>query len=70
MSSKSVRVVLYRPDGGTSREYNDVEVTSWNKDMIEFQKRTEEGDDATVTEYTSNLKYVIVEVTTGPKNLI
>jgi hypothetical protein len=70
MSSKQTRVVLYRPDGGTSREYNDVEVTSWSKDMIEFQKRTEEGDDATITEYTSNLKYVIVEVTTGPKNLI
>ena len=70
MASKSTRVLLYRPDGGTVREYNDVEVTSWSKDMIEFSKRTEEGDEATVTEYTSNLPYVITEVTTGPKNLI
>ena len=70
MASKPTRVLLYRPDGGTVREYNDVEVLSYNKDMIEFSKRVEEGDEVVITEYTSNLNYVITEVTTGPKNLI
>jgi hypothetical protein len=70
MASKTTRVLLYRPDGGTVREYNDVEVLSYNKDMIEFSKRVEEGDEVVITEYTSNLSYIITEVTTGPKNLI
>jgi hypothetical protein len=70
MASKTTRVLLYRPDGGTVREYNDVEVLSYNKDMIEFSKRVEEGDEVVITEYTSNLSYIITEVTTGPKSLI
>ena len=70
--AKYITVTLFRPDGGTSREFNDVEVTSWNKDMIEFSKRVEDvGEDtATVYEYTSNLPYLISERVTGPKNLI
>lgn len=70
MASKTTRVLLYRPDGGTVREHNNVEVLSYSKDMIEFSKRVEEGDEVTITEYTTNLRYEIVEVTTGPKNLI
>jgi hypothetical protein len=69
MASKQTRVLLYRPDGG-SVEYNDVEVLSYSKDMIEFSKRVEEGDEVVITERTSNLKYIITEVTTGPKSLI
>lgn len=67
---KIVIVTLYRPDGGVSKEYNDVEVTSWSKDSIEFTKRVEEGDEVTVYDYTSNLKYLITERVTGPKNLL
>jgi hypothetical protein len=68
--ARTTRVALYRPDGGTIREYNDVEVLSYSKDMIEFSKRVEEGDEVVITEYTTNLPFVITEVTTGPKNLI
>ena len=68
--SKLVTVTLYRPDGGTSREFNDVEVLSYSKDSIEFRKRTEDEETATVYDYTSNLKYLIAERTTGPKSLI
>ena len=67
---KNVTVQLFRPDGGTSREWVGVEVTHYNKDIIEFQLRVEEGDNVTVTDYTSNLPYLIIEAVTGPKSLL
>ena len=70
MASKSTRIALYRPDGGTVREYENVEIIRYDKNGVEFSRRVEEGDEATITEYTTNLHYVITEVTTGPKNLI
>lgn len=65
--AKLITVTLYRPDGGTVREYNDVEVTHYDKNLITFSKRVEDvGEDtATVTDYTSNLPYVITERVTG-----
>ena len=70
--SKLVIVTLYRPDGGTSREFNDVEVTHYDKNSITFTKRVEDVGEDTVTvyDYTSNLPYVISERVTGPKSLI
>jgi len=70
MASKSTTVTLYRPDGGTVREYDYVEVTHYDKNIVEFQRRTESGAEATVTSFTSNLPYVISETVVGPKNLI
>ena len=63
-------VILYRPDGGTSARFDDVELLSWNKDTIEFRKRAEGDTAVTIKDYTSNLKYLIVEETTGPKELL
>jgi hypothetical protein len=72
MSSKTVTVSLYRPDGGIVREFNNVEVTHYDKNSITFTKRVEDvGEDtATVYDYTSNLPYLVTETVTGPKNLI
>jgi hypothetical protein len=70
MATKTTRIVLYRPDGGTTREWNNVEILSYNKDMVEFETRVEEGDEATITSVTTTLPYIITEVTTGPKSLI
>jgi len=63
-------VQLYRPDGGTILQYDDVVVSYYNKDTIAFQRRVEDGDKVTVTEYTSTLPYVICETFTGPKSLV
>ena len=63
-------VILYRPDGGTSIHYDNVEVLSWNKDIIEFRARAEGDTAVTIKDYTSNLKYVIIEETTGSKELL
>jgi hypothetical protein len=68
--AKTTAVTLYRPDGGTTLYVNDVDVTSYSKDTIEFDKRVENGDQVTVTTYTSNLRYVIVESVTGSKDLL
>ena len=67
----STRVTLYRPDGGTVVEFNDIDqVTRFSKDMIEFRQRRENGDVVTVLDYTSNLPYLIVEHVDGPKGLL
>ena len=63
-------VRLYRPDGGVSIEIDDVEVLSWNKDVIEFRKRVEGDNAVTFKDYTSNLKYLILEETTGSKEIL
>ena len=63
-------VILYRPDGGTTIHYDDVEVLSWNKDIIEFRQRIEGDKAVTIKDYTSNLKYLILEETTGSKELL
>jgi len=68
--AKRTAVYLYRPDGGTVREFEDVEVTSYTKDIVEFTKREEKGVEVTVKDFTSNLPYIIVEVVTGPKDLL
>ena len=63
-------VRLYRPDGGVSIEVEDVEIIHWTKDTIEFRKRVEGDKAVTIKDYTSNLKYLIVEETTGSKELL
>src|SRR5271170_2759670 len=70
MAYKHVAVHLFRPDGGTILEFDDVDVTNYSKDMIEFQRRVENGNTVEVRDYTSNLPYVIYEVVTGPKELL
>ena len=70
--SDKVTVVLYRPDGGTTVEVSGVEVTNWTKDMIEFRQRIEDddNDEVLIRDYTSNLPYLIIEETRGPKSLL
>ena len=70
--AKTVTVTLYRPDGGTVREFNNVEVLHYDKQSIVFSKRVEDVGEDTVTvyDYTSNLSYLVTETVTGPKNLI
>ena len=72
MANKFVIVTLYRPDGGTILQYNNVEVKAHNLNGIEFTRRdeNEDGTSVTVTDYKSNLPYVISETIIGPKNLI
>jgi hypothetical protein len=65
---KKITVTLFRPEG--SLIFDVDEVTSYNKDTIDFRQREEEGDEVTVSDYTSNLPYLIEEIVTGPKDLI
>jgi hypothetical protein len=68
---KWTRVSLYRPDGGTVQEFDDVEVTHYDKNIVEFTRRTENADGTvTVTDRTSNLPYIITESVTGSKDLL
>lgn len=63
MSGKRVSILLYRPDGGTVREYSDVEITSQSPEEVTFKTKQElvvEKEMVTTT-YTTNLKYLIVE---------
>ena len=63
-------VRLYRPDGGVSIEIDEAEVLSYNKDIIEFRVRVEGDKAVTFKDYTSNLKYLILEETTGSKEIL
>jgi hypothetical protein len=68
---KQVTVFLIYPnDRGGTQIYDNVDVTSYGKDSISFSKREEHGDQVKVTDYTSNLPYVIAETITGPKSLL
>ena len=70
--AKSTFIQLFRPDGGTILQYDDVTVTHYTKDIVEFQSRkeNEDGETVTVTDYTSNLPYLVIEAVTGPKSLL
>lgn len=67
---KTVTITLCTPTG--FQRYVEVEVTNYNKDSISFSKReeAEATDEVTVTDFTSNLPYMIEESLTGPKSLI
>jgi hypothetical protein len=72
--ARKTSVILYRPDGGTVRQYEDVTdvETREHGTHVQFTKRSENVADktATVTTITSNLKFMIVEEVTGSAGLI
>jgi hypothetical protein len=68
MVNKTASVTLFSTGG--SLHFDNVEIISYSQHSIAFTLRKEEGDEVTITDYTSTLPYLINETMTGPKSLL
>lgn len=68
----SKKITLFAPDGGTRLVFENIELIRYSDDVVEFSTRQDVAgtDKVLLTDYTSNLPYLIAESTSGSKDLL